>query len=205
MRLKTLFAILAGLIAAGAAGRAGPTPAPVALGRADRARARAGKHAATSICRPAAASSIQLRPDAAPGHVERIKTLTRQRLLQRPHLPPRDRRLHGADRRSQRRPAPAAPSFPTSRPNSTPCRTSAAPSSAARAEAIEQRQQPVLHHVRAALRARRQIYGRSAGCRRHAICRRDRARRAAAQSDADRPRLDRRRQCPRALLARAAS
>ena len=44
---------------------------------------------------------IMLRPDAAPAHVERIKTLVRQRLLQRPDLPSRGPRLHGPGRRSE--------------------------------------------------------------------------------------------------------
>ena len=53
-------------------------------------------------------STIELRPDLAPGHVTRIKELARAGLLRRADIPPRHRRLHGADRRSDRAPAPAA-------------------------------------------------------------------------------------------------
>ena len=45
---------------------------------------------------------IELRPDLAPKHVARIKELTAQGLLQRAGVPPRDRRVHGADRRPSR-------------------------------------------------------------------------------------------------------
>ena len=44
---------------------------------------------------------IQLRPDIAPKHVERIQTSGAPGLLQRAQLPPRDPRLHGPGRRSQ--------------------------------------------------------------------------------------------------------
>ena len=52
---------------------------------------------------PAGRVVIELRPDLAPGHVARIKELARARLLRRHRLPPRHRRLHGADRRPARR------------------------------------------------------------------------------------------------------
>ena len=58
---------------------------------------------------------IQLMPDIAPKHVERIIDAHRQGLLQRRRLPPRHRRLHGADRRSDRRPASGG-SRPARRP-----------------------------------------------------------------------------------------
>ena len=45
---------------------------------------------------------IKLRPDLAPGHVERITQLVEQRLLRQRHLPPRDPGLHGPGRRSDR-------------------------------------------------------------------------------------------------------
>ena len=47
-------------------------------------------------------------------------------LLRRHRLPPRHRRLHGADRLPARAPAPAARNIPTCRPSSTPSRTCAA-------------------------------------------------------------------------------
>ena len=56
---------------------------------------------------------IRLRPDLAPGHVERISELAERRLLRRCRLPPRHRRLHGAGRRSRPAPAWAAPTSPT--------------------------------------------------------------------------------------------
>ena len=43
---------------------------------------------------------IKLRPDLAPKHVERGQAARQAGLLQRPQVPPRHRRLHGADRRS---------------------------------------------------------------------------------------------------------
>ena len=45
---------------------------------------------------------IKLRPDLAPGHVERITELANERLLRRRRVPPRDPRLHGPGRRSDR-------------------------------------------------------------------------------------------------------
>ena len=55
---------------------------------------------------------IKLRPDLAPGHVERIKRARQQRLLRRRAFPPRDPGLHGAGRRPDRAPAPAARTSP---------------------------------------------------------------------------------------------
>ena len=52
-------------------------------------------------CRPAERSRSCCAPTSRPHHVERIQTLVRQRLLQRPQIPSRDPRLHGAGRRSQ--------------------------------------------------------------------------------------------------------
>ena len=40
---------------------------------------------------------IELRPDLAPKHVERIKALARERILRRHRVPSRHSRLHGAD------------------------------------------------------------------------------------------------------------
>ena len=51
---------------------------------------------------------IELRPDLAPGHVERIKTLARKGFYDGVVVPPRDRRLHGPDRRPDTAPAAAA-------------------------------------------------------------------------------------------------
>ena len=45
---------------------------------------------------------IKLRPDLAPGHVERITELATRRLLRRGDVPPRHPRLHGPGRRSDR-------------------------------------------------------------------------------------------------------
>ena len=70
---------------------------------------------------------IKLRPDLAPGHVERITELANERLLRRRRVPPRDPRLHGAGRRPDRHRHAAAPTCPTSRPNSPTSRTCAAP------------------------------------------------------------------------------
>ena len=67
---------------------------------------------------------IELLPDLAPGHVARIKELTREGAYDGVVFHPRDRRLHGADRRrevrqvqwEQFRPAPRRHGrFPTSR------------------------------------------------------------------------------------------
>ena len=46
--------------------------------------------------------TIQLRPDLAPKHVERVKKLTREGFYDGIVVPSRHRRLHGADRRSDR-------------------------------------------------------------------------------------------------------
>ena len=45
---------------------------------------------------------IKLRPDLAPGHVERITDAGPRRLLRRRRVPPRHPRLHGAGRRPDR-------------------------------------------------------------------------------------------------------
>ena len=42
---------------------------------------------------------FKLRTDLAPQHAERIKLLAREGYLQQRAVPPRDGRLHGADRR----------------------------------------------------------------------------------------------------------
>ena len=61
--------------------------------------ARPRRTPGTSICRPAAGSSIQLRPDVAPQPCRADQDADPPGLLQRPRLPPRDRGLHGAGRR----------------------------------------------------------------------------------------------------------
>ena len=70
---------------------------------------------------------IRLRPDLAPGHVARIRELAERGLLRRRRLPPRDRRLHGPGRRSDRHRHRRLATSPTCRPSSAASRTSAAP------------------------------------------------------------------------------
>ena len=55
---------------------------------------------------------IELRPDLAPGHVERIKTLARQGFYDGVRLPPRHRRLHGPDGLTRPAPAPGGSDLP---------------------------------------------------------------------------------------------
>ena len=69
---------------------------------------------------------IKLRPDLAPGHVERITELAQRGLLRRGGVPPRDRRLHGAGRRSDRHRHERSDK-PDLKADSTPSRTCAAP------------------------------------------------------------------------------
>ena len=140
--------------------------------------------------------SIQLRPDVAPNTVERIKTLTRQgfyngltflRVIE-------GFMAQGGD------------------PNNTGTGGSPLPNLKAEINGLlhvrgavahgpragpEQRQQPVLHHVRAAAEHGPQLYRVRPGDPRHELRRRDRARRAAAGADPDRPRLARLGQCRR--------
>ena len=134
--------------------------------------------------------AIRLMPEWAPGHVERIKTLVRAGLLQRHHLPPRDRRLHGADRRSDRHRRRAARSCPTSRPNSTRCRTCAARCRWRAPNEPDTANSQFFIVLLPALRARPEIYRVRPGDRRHGRGRCDRARRAAGEPDQDRPGLD---------------
>ena len=76
MRLKTLFAILTGVIVAGPlAAQATPAPAPsVAL----TVPALEPENTLNLDLSTGGRVVIQLRPDAAPAHVERIKTLARR-------------------------------------------------------------------------------------------------------------------------------
>ena len=80
-------------------------PYPRAIARSPAlalpAAARRGDTIGLSIPRTGRSRS-QLRPDLAPKHVARIKELTRQGFYDGVALPSRDRRLHGADRRSDR-------------------------------------------------------------------------------------------------------
>ena len=81
-------------------------------------------------------------------------------LLQRADLPPRDPRLHGAGRRSQGNGRRRVRICPTSRPSSPSVPFLRGTVGAARANSPGQRQQPVLHHVRAAPGTRRQLHRR---------------------------------------------
>ncbi len=58
---------------------------------------------------PAGRVVIEMRPDLAPATCAQIKALARRGFYDGIVVPPGDRRLHGADRRPDRRPAPAAP------------------------------------------------------------------------------------------------
>ena len=190
MSLKSLVALLLGLLlglalpaAAVAQGLPDPPPVPAARSReyaaARSVDRRPGDHPASPRCRAEACRADQAaRPP---------------RLLQRPHLPPRHRRLHGPGRRSQgrrhRRLRPSRPPGRVQRPAPRPRRRLGGAHRAA-----EHGQQPVLHHALAASDARRPIYRLRPGHRRHELRRRDRERRAAGQSVADPAGLDRRRQ-----------
>ena len=70
---------------------------------------------------------IRLRPDLAPGHVERITELAERRLLRRRGVPPRHRRLHGAGRRPDRHRHGRLGQARPARPSSAASRTCAAP------------------------------------------------------------------------------
>ena len=69
---------------------------------------------------------IELRPDLAPKHVERIKQLAREGFYDGIVVPPRDRGLHGADRLPQGTGTGGSKLSATCRPSSTPSRTCAA-------------------------------------------------------------------------------
>jgi peptidylprolyl isomerase len=101
MRLKLAVALAAGLFAVSPlAAQTIIPPAPL-VGR--RLVRRTSLHLDLST---GGGVSSSLRPDVAPQHVARIKTLARQGLLQRRHVPPRDRGLHGL--KPATRPGPEA-------------------------------------------------------------------------------------------------
>ena len=165
-------------------------PAPVAAAGAEHRRAGRGRG------RPAnqlflelsngGTVVIVLRPDLAPHHVERIQTLVRQRLLQRPDLPPRDPRLHGPGRRSQgHRRGRLEPARPQGRVHRR-CRSCAEPS-ARRAPTSPIRANSqffIMFAPQSELDNNYTVFGRViAG---HGRGRRDRARRAAGRADEDR-------------------
>ena len=52
---------------------------------------------------------LKLHDDKAPKTVANFEKLAKRRLLRRPHVPPRHRRLHDPNRLPRRAPAPAAP------------------------------------------------------------------------------------------------
>ncbi len=74
---------------------------------------------------PAGRVVIEMRPDLAPATCAQIKALVRRGFYDGHRLSPGDRRLYGADRRSERRPAPAARAI-RSRPSSRTRSSSAA-------------------------------------------------------------------------------
>ena len=76
MRLKSLFAALAGLFIAGPIAAQAPAAAPAAVPVV--APALAPENTLHLDLSTGGRVSIQLRPDAAPNHVQRIKTLTKQ-------------------------------------------------------------------------------------------------------------------------------
>ena len=105
---------------------------------------------------------IQLRPDVAPQHVERIQQLTTQGfyngLIFHRVIP--GFMAQGGDPKGTGEGGSQLPDL-AAEFNDLPHVRGVA--SMARAEEPEQRQQPVLHHVRAALQARPQIQRASAG------------------------------------------
>ena len=115
---------------------------------------------------------IKLRPDLAPGHVERITELASSGFYDGVAVPPRDPRLHGPGRRPDRhRHQRLGPAQPQGRILAA-SRTSAAPCSMARTHDPEQRQQPVLHLLRRRRLPRQPIYRLGRGRERHGACRR---------------------------------
>ena len=100
---------------------------------------------------------IELRPDLAPKTVARIKELARKGFYDGHRVPSRDRRLHGADRRSARRRhrrlGPEAQGRVQQRAFRARHRVGMA-----RAARSRQRRQPVLHLLRAGAVPRRQIH-----------------------------------------------
>ena len=112
-------------------------------GRADRVDGRARRGRGRSR-QPLDARTVERRQGgrpAAPRHrpAPRLShpATDRAGLLQRPELPPRHPRLHGAGRRSRRAPGRAARRCPTSPPNSATCRTCAGSLSMARADTLD--------------------------------------------------------------------
>ncbi len=128
---------------------------------------------------------IKLRPDLAPGHVERIKELDQQRLLRRRAVPPRDPGLHGPGRRSDRarhrRLGPAEPQGRVQQRAARPRRLLDGPHAGP-----EQRQQPVLHLLRRRALPRQPVHRLGRGRERHGACRRASEGRAAGESRQDR-------------------
>ena len=148
-------------------------------GRPAERRGQPREHAhARSVERRAVV--IQLRPDVAPNHVERIKTLVRQRLLRRPHLPPRDRRLHGAGRRPDKGDGSGIRLCPTSRPSSPACRLPRHGRGGAHRATRTAPTASSSSCSRPTFRSTGKLYGVGPGDLGHGRGRHDRARRAAA-------------------------
>jgi peptidylprolyl isomerase len=78
MRLKTLFALVAGVMIAGAAPALAQKPPPAPPAPSVVPPAATPENIWNLDLSTGGRVSIQLRPDIAPNHVERIKTLTRQ-------------------------------------------------------------------------------------------------------------------------------
>ena len=155
-------------------------------------------------CRTAARSSIQLRPDVAPQHVERIQQLTvagfYNGLVFHRVIP--GFMAQGGDPMGT---GDGGSSFPTCRPSSTACRTCAA---WRRWRGPRSSTAPTASSTSCSRRASsmdRNYTVVRPGDGRHELGRRDRAWRAAGHADPDRPRLDRRGQRAGSSAAAAAA
>ncbi len=118
MRIKTLLALLLGLFLAGLRGGAGPA------GAAARSRRSTRRTSWCSTCRTAGGSPSSFGPTSPPTMSSGSRRWPAG-LLQRPHLPPGDRRLHGPGRRSEGRRHRRLRAARPRRPSSTACRTCA--------------------------------------------------------------------------------
>ena len=121
-----------------------------------------------------------MRPDLAPGHVARIKELVKRGLLRRHRVPPRHRRLHGADRLSaghrHRRLGQEAEGRVQQGAACARHRVDGA-----RAQP-QFRRQPVLHLLRRRALPRRPVHRLGQRHRRHGERRQDQARRAGERT-----------------------